>query len=384
MGTDFSVAVVGLGLVGSGALRHAAAAGSVVGIGPGEPEDWAAHEGVFSSHYDSGRVTRRLDARREWAVLASRAIEQYAVIEQRSGVRFHEPVGMAYVRSDPEGVALQRAVAAELGIAIEERPAPAPYRFPTGWTCLLESAPAGHIDPRKMVEAQHSAARADGAEIVRTEITSVERSVGGFRLRTAGGSDVTAGQVIIATGCYGNQFTQRPLAVSIRSEAVILCEVEPSTAAALEMPSSIWLIDHPEFFDIYVVPPVKYPDGRWYLKVGGAWTPSPQLNDEASLRAWMQGTGADDRMALMRGVVDELLPEVPFISYAMKPCVIADTATGLPFVGIVDDGRIVARGGNGHAAKSGDAIGALAVRLALTGEWNDPDLDQDQFLPRFG
>lgn len=103
MEPDVSIAVVGLGLVGSGALRHASLAGSVVGIGPAEPDDWSDHEGAFSSHYDSGRITRRLDAKREWAVLAERSIDVYGLIEEQSGITFHSPVGMAYIRQDEIG-----------------------------------------------------------------------------------------------------------------------------------------------------------------------------------------------------------------------------------------------------------------------------------------
>lgn len=388
MSVDVSIAVVGLGLVGAAAVRHgsasgASASGDVIGIGPAEPADWAAHGGAFASHYDSGRVTRRLDARREWAILASRAIEQYPVIERAAGVRFHEPAGMVYVRNDPDGIARQRSVAAELGIPIVDGPAPAPYRFPRGWTCLAEPGPAGHIDPRKMIDAQLIAAAANGGTIVREEVAEVEAHPGGHRVRTASGVEVTARSVIIATGSYGNHLTPRPLAVSIRSEAIILCEVSEETAAALTMPSAIWLIDHPELLDVYVVPPVLYPDGRWYLKVGAAWEPAPRLDDDTSRLDWMTGNRADDRLGMMRSVVDEMLPDIDFLSFSMKPCLITDTATGLPFVGMIDNGLVVARGGNGHAAKSADAIGALAVGLATHGEWTDPLLDEADFRPQF-
>ena len=36
----------------------------------GEPADFASHDGVFSSHYDSGRITRVLDPQLVWAQLA--------------------------------------------------------------------------------------------------------------------------------------------------------------------------------------------------------------------------------------------------------------------------------------------------------------------------
>ena len=383
MNSDFSLAVVGLGLVGSAALRHAAASGSVVGIGPSEPSDWTAHTGAFASHYDSGRVTRRLDARREWSILATRSIENYSRLEEQSNITFHTPAGMAYVRKDQRGIDQQRAIASEFGIDIDECSAPAPYVFSNDWTCLFEQAPAGHIDPRKMIDAQHRVAQTRGAELIRSEARSVAREGTSFRVRIDDGSELTAERVIIATGSYGNECTVQPLAVSIRSEAVMLCEVDSATAASLVMPSLIWLIDHPELIDVYVVPPVLYPDGRWYLKIGGEWSPGPLLADEASRLAWMRGTDADARMGLMREVVDELLPDVPFVSFAMKPCVITDTATGLPFIGIVGDGRVVARGGNGHAAKSADAIGSLAVGLARNGEWTDPELDEADFRPVF-
>ena len=83
-------AVIGLGLIGSAATRHLAQAGcTLVGIGPAEPVEWNSHLDPFASHYDSGRVTRRLDARREWAILASRSIDEYGAIESPSGISFH-------------------------------------------------------------------------------------------------------------------------------------------------------------------------------------------------------------------------------------------------------------------------------------------------------
>ena len=78
MANSYDTAVVGLGLVGAAALRQISATGRhCVGIGPTEPLEWSTHRGVFASHYDSGRITRRLDKRREWALLAARAIDAY-------------------------------------------------------------------------------------------------------------------------------------------------------------------------------------------------------------------------------------------------------------------------------------------------------------------
>ena len=120
MTTRYDVAVIGVGLVGAAALRHLAATGRrCVGVGPGEPADWASHTGVFASHYDSGRITRRLDKRREWAILADRAIAEYGGIEAASGIGFHHPVGVLIAEVDAERLASTVAVADELGVEFD-------------------------------------------------------------------------------------------------------------------------------------------------------------------------------------------------------------------------------------------------------------------------
>ena len=39
----------------------------------------------------------------------------------------------------------------------------------------------------------------------------------------------------------------------------------------------------------------------------------------------------------------------------------------------------MAVGSNGYAAKSADAIGALAAGLVVNGHWTDPELDEESF-----
>ena len=58
---------------------------------------------------------------------------------------------------------------------------------------------------------------------------------------------------------------------------------------------------------------------------------------------------------------------------------ITDTPSGLPTVDHLAPGLVVAAGGNGYAAKSADAIGALAASLLLAGEWTDAVLDPAPF-----
>ena len=72
-------------------------------IGPDEPEDWANHDGVFSSHYDNGRITRTIDPDPVWALLAQRSIERYGDIASGSSVDFYSEAGCLIAAPLPGG-----------------------------------------------------------------------------------------------------------------------------------------------------------------------------------------------------------------------------------------------------------------------------------------
>lgn len=385
------VGVIGLGLIGAAVTRHLASAGvDVVGIGPEEPADWADHIGPYASHYDSGRITRRIDARREWAILASRSIDQYSIIEEHSGINFHYPVGLVFVRNDPGGIANQKQVVQDLDLPVAvgtvgQYQSPDGYTFPPGWISLTEPGPAGFIDPRLMVRAQIVAAENSGARICREVALALHsRPGGGWRLRTASGV-LEAERIVLATGPYLQDLHDNQLQACVRPESVILGRISDAEAARLSvLPSAIYLLDHPEIDDVYVVPPVRYPDGRYYIKMGGSSVSASVLATSEAKHAWMSGAAADRELPVMREILTTILPTVEFESFEMKPCLITDTPSGLPYIDSIGDDLYVAVGGNGHAAKSADAIGALAAGLAATGEWPDPELGPAQFVARFG
>ncbi len=388
----YDIAVVGLGLIGAAALRHSSLAGvTAVGIGPVEPAAMAQHDGPFASHYDSGRITRLVDDRMEWAVLAARSIDQYPAIEAASGIRFHHPVGCAFVRKDEAGLDLTRRVAAALDLAAEfmttadlQRRWPE-VSFPAGWTVVYDPPPAGFVDPRRMVAAQIAAAQRNGAVVMRNVVMALDRQPGGYRIRCADGTDVMAEAVLVATGPYGNDLLAEPLAFQVAPEAVILGEVGDGAAVRLaDLPSLIYFLEHPEHDDAYVVPATRYPDGKHYIKLGAAHARAGALLTAGEKRAWMAGTAADAQLDSMRGILQGIFPSVGFRSFTMKPCLISDTSHALPFVDQVDMGLFVAFGGNGRSAKSSDAIGKLGADLALTGKWSDEQLDRHAFRAEGG
>ena len=123
---------------------------------------------------------------------------------------------------------------------------------------------------------------------------------------------------------------------------------------------------------MYAVPPVRYPDGRWYLKLGAETERDHIVDDDESVRRWMAGEESESRRRPLIEKLTGMLPGVEFLSFAVKPCIYARTPTLLPFVDHLGPRVVVAAGGNGRAAKSADAIGSLAARLALSGDWDDP------------
>jgi sarcosine oxidase len=379
------VAVVGLGLVGAAALRHLSERGlRCIGVGPGEPSEWSSHDGVFASHYDSGRITRRLDARQEWAMLAGRAIAAYAGIEAAAGISFHRPVGVLMAEVDPARLASTIAVADRLGVEFERFEPGEPVGddrvvLPREATVLREPAPGGFIDPRRMLAAQLAVARREGAGVVVDQAESVVRRPGGWVVHTVNGAAVEAEQLVIATGPHADELTGLPRQphIDVVAETVVLARVSTTEQQRLAGISSI-IVDDPHRDHLYVVPPTEYPDGHVYVKLG-ATRRDVRVLSPGERREWMAGSAHEADLQWLRGLLLDLLPGAQFEAWLTKPCLIPDTPTKLPYVEIVETGLVMAVGGNGYAAKSADAIGALAAGLVVNRRWTDAEFDATSF-----
>lgn len=383
------IVVIGLGAIGSGALRHLAVAGvDVVGVGSPEPADFSAHDGVFASHYDSGRVTRHIDPTFEWAELARRAIAQYPVIAADGGVEFHRPVGVVYASGDDHEVAALEQVRsrlAALGVEVERTSECDDPRVavPTGLAVFHEGAPAGHIDPRRLMTAQVRAARGHGATVIEGRVGSLApRAGGGWTVRLVDGAPIEATTVVVSGGPHSDEIGGLPPMppLSVRTETIVTGIVGPAERERLrDLPCVLVPVDHPVFADVYLVPPTDYPDGSIRIKLGAGRRLPRLVGTGVARRAWMRGddhtADLDDLVGLTMGLVPGLVVE----RWETKPCLITDTPSGLPYVDHLADGLVLAAGCNGYAAKSGDAIGAMAARLALDGTWSDTALAADRF-----
>uniref|UniRef100_A0A0G4HJR9 FAD dependent oxidoreductase domain-containing protein n=1 Tax=Chromera velia CCMP2878 TaxID=1169474 RepID=A0A0G4HJR9_9ALVE len=183
----YDALVVGGGMIGSAALRHLTLTKPHLRLGavaPSEPQDWAHHEGVFSSHYDEGRITRMLDPDDVWSRLAEESIGRYGSIEDFSGVSFFNESGFVAVGRDEEGSWLRqvkdsserRNVSRKILSGEEARSRFYPIHFPDEATVLYQKERAGHISPRKFVRASLKASEKRGADLIDEDAEAVSAS----------------------------------------------------------------------------------------------------------------------------------------------------------------------------------------------------------------
>lgn len=397
MNTIYDVAVVGNGMFGSAAARHLSAHGlHVVAIGPSEPVDWRTHNGVFSSHYDQGRITRVIDADPVWAQLAARSIAAYPEIEAKSGIHFHYRSGGVWIYPDIPAAQtrLQQAEAAgqafgadyvRLDASQAMKQFPFLYAAP-GTTTLWERGNAGHVNPRSMVQAQLLVAEQQGATILRETVTSYKRHDGSVELSTDGGQQVKAKKLLIAAGGYTNHLLPRPLSMQLKARSVLLAEVDAEEARRLQHFTTMiwWLPDNPVLDSVYSVPAVPYADGKHYIKIGGSRHVPYLLQTPEDFRNWFQGSGDPEELAALREVLLTLLPNLRAASFSAKTCMVSYTAHNRPYIDCVEPDQVyVVSGGCGAGAKSCDEIGRIAALLVESGNWNY-DLPAETFAARWG
>jgi sarcosine oxidase len=177
----------------------------------------------------------------------------------------------------------------------------------------------------------------------------------------------------VASGAFaaGSDLLPAPVALRAKSEVYVMAELDDQQAADLDaMPCINTTIDHPQLADLYVLPPIRYPDGRMYLKFGAntmidRWLPNP-----GAVRAWYDRGSDDGPLPAFREALTGLLPGVRVRAWHTRRCADAYTAHRHPYIDLLGPGRLaIALGGNGRGAQAADAVGQLTAGLALTGHW---------------
>ena len=196
MANSFDTAVVGLGL--ARCCGTSAPFGDRPALRRGradEPLDWSTHGGVFASHYDSGRITRRLDKKREPVASAARAIDAYR--RDRSEIRDSLPSSLwawLWRMLTPDRLSAVVAVGRRLSASSSTRSEPGEpladdrISVPTARRCCADPSPAGRVyrpaaDARRAAGDLRQQAPQSSAEQVLGDRAIGRRVVGARRRR---------------------------------------------------------------------------------------------------------------------------------------------------------------------------------------------------------
>ena len=362
------IAVIGCGMIGSAAAKYLALAGAnVVGFGSREPPLYSEHNGVFASHYDAGRITRTLDPDKDWARMARASVDRYRDLERESGVAFYDEVGFAAF--GPPGsryVDRVRNIANDFSTKSRTMEPEDFGKVDFGANTEIEAqaSDAGVINPRDLVRAQLMLAERAGAEIRYEEVARIEPNAGdGVSIRTTQGNSFKVERVLIAAGGFSDLPLEGVgLQLDVQGRVVLL--VESNQEAASAMPSLIAEDARGlALSEFYILPPVAYPDGKRFVKIGTAQFDHP-LNSRADKISWFQGQGdVSGDIRALQTTIEALIPSIRDGKMRQLRCVITYTATGYPYLDWLGDRMAVAVGGCGQGAKSSDEIGRLAARL---------------------
>jgi sarcosine oxidase len=380
MAADFKYIIVGRGMMGAAAARHLAKqTDGVAVIGPDEPEDHKHHAGVFASHYDEGRITRTIDPDADWARLANRSIARYAEIERESGIEFYSEVGcllvgpkrgggnsfVADVVNASEQLQARIDVFDDAGLKAEF-----PYfAFDGASEGVYERKHAGHISPRRLVKAQSLLAEKAGATVIKEVVASI-RDEGGFAVvTTAEGNTYRAGKVLSAAGGFSiaQNLLAQPVEMKVRGRTVVYFEVSKEDAAVFAGMPSLITEDANLADSIYLLPPIRYPDGKLYIKIGG--DPDDfELDSDEALRAWFRSDGRAHVREHLTRIVRQLVPDLKALSISTASCVTSYSRSTYPMIAYTSSPCIaVMTGYGGTSAKSSDEIGRLGAELLFEG-----------------
>jgi len=373
----YEVVVIGAGLFGSAAAKYAAEDfpdGKTLLIGPGAGlcEDPALtkfkHISNFSSRddwilggawHDEGRITKRFEYGNVWRSFVKKSMERYREIEIESGIEFFDEVG--YLRIDGADDPNTHQVASELrhdGVdvhSVDDQYAKDHFSYlslPVGYVAYHQPNKAGYISPRKLVKAQQNIASSKyGCKFLNGQADSIEEGEDNLFIVTAkeytskgeGGGNkntqtitVYTKRVILATGAYANvkpdikeilpqHLKDMSFAIDLVAETVAMVEVSEDDANVKlkGMPSMVTNYQSDCIDGTYILPPIRYPDGNWYVKIGHSKCFEDTVeHEEDAMRSWYKSGGFKEAAASLNTFLStRLIPDLGALSVKTNCCV---------------------------------------------------------------
>lgn len=386
--------IIGAGLIGAAAAKYISDPGKKVAlIGPDEATV-LDQQIVFASHYDRARIQRIFGRDPASTLLNQQSANAYDLIEAESNIRFHSKEGCLYV--NPYGmdtyleniteqskqfiVNFQSFASGEKLNAFEPN-----YHFPGSSKGIFEAAPSGHINPRLLIKAQLHLFKKNGGNLFNDTAIDISNDLNDIKITTYSGKIYQAKKVLLAPGAFVNFFNLLPqkLALTLKSESTLW--VKTSVAEGLRLanlPGLLYSIKEPDIDDIYLIRPLEYPDGNFYLKTGANFPSDIFFKNLKEIQDWFRKGNNETNLEIMRDYLLQLIPSISISDCFTKKCIVCYTPHGKPYIGEVGKNLFVAAGGNGYAAMSSDALGKIAASVVSTYDFPSPFL-AETFRPVF-
>ncbi|OHE74943.1 MAG: hypothetical protein A3F67_10725 [Verrucomicrobia bacterium RIFCSPHIGHO2_12_FULL_41_10] len=262
---------------------------------------------------------------------------------------------------------------------------------------LFEDQMAGYLNPRELVKAQLSLFERSGGVLIRGSVTHLEKNklsnLWQLDIRKNGKKGkLYTKKVLIAAGSFINHNKILPdhckLELHTFTEPNLLFEVGQDDVNRLHKMPTIITVDPEDTgnnnMSIYLLPPIKYPDDKWYVRIGPGMQPIvKELNTLEQMRQWyINQEITKQQHAFLAKMQQILLPDLKPKSIREACCIIEKTPTHHPYIGQIneDNSLNIVAGGNGHGARGSDEIGRLAANVVMGNEWDFP-IKLDHFKP---
>ncbi|XP_070542977.1 N-methyl-L-tryptophan oxidase-like isoform X2 [Ptychodera flava] len=400
----YDLCIIGAGPMGSAAARHATLIEpglKVCVIGPKEPKNYQetleCSHGIFSSHYDEGRIATLLHQWQSRAELARRSQSRFSEIAQQTGIEFYERVGHLVIgnQNDPYIQRVQKIMACmktQVEI-LDKRGLSEKYPFLSqtlSEDTFILSESSGYVSPRRLIKAQLKAARLQGCALIDDvvdHVTEVNQSDGSKQMKvsTRKGQIYLARKVLLAPGGFIGFRDLLPkgkkLDIKLMKPRLAFAELTDRDVRRLSnMPVITWK-DKLRSIHCYILPPIKYPDGKYYIKIGRRSEEEFHSADEVAeyFKRDPSEKAADSELL---GLLLKLIKDLEVVSSHGDSCFTAHTPTGRLYCDMITPTLGVAAVGNGCGVDTSEEIGNMAARMIVSGRWNH-DLPYEKFKAKF-
>ncbi|XP_022081073.1 uncharacterized protein LOC110974057 [Acanthaster planci] len=379
----YDICIVGAGLWGSSAARHASKPGrKVCLIGPTEPsqEDRRFCE-IFASHYDAARAVRKYQGSHHLrSLMTMRTFKALTELEATAGIKLSGELGHIMFGNNIDSVAVP--LAKTEGVLLTAEGVRERYPFldvsQYGDSAMLFVANAGHANPRMIVRAQQQIAAHQGCDIIEDVVEAVQESLEHgqgeplLQLLTKKGRRLSAKKVLLCTGAFTQLKNLLPpskkLDLGIDGTFVVKLEVGESDLEKLRAMPTMTSFTDPEW-NCYIIPPVRYPDGKYYLKLGPGYQDQRRLNTLKEVKDWFLSQPDPKLVAKYRDLLLSIVKDFTPVSVQADMCVCTRTRTELPYCDMLSPRLGLAVGGYGYGAMLSDEVGRMAARM-IAGEEN--------------